>query len=134
MSPRDDVADRAMTLIEEVAAAAKDAVTEYGPEAWEVALWVVRVDAIGEIIVGLFLALLIVVIWCAVVRDNLKALNAGNNKKFEWRIKMVACGGFGIAVCGAAFAVKMLNVWVYVAIFAPELWLAKKAISAVLGP
>lgn len=131
MSPRDDVADRAMTLIEEVAAAAKDAVTEYGPEAWEVALWVVRVDAIGEIIVGLFLALLIVVTWCGAVRNSVEALK--DDDAPPWHIMIVTVGGFGIAVCGICSAMKLLNVWAYAAIFAPELWLAKKAIDAVLG-
>ena len=105
-----------------------DAIDQYGSQAIEAVLWVVRIDAIQTLIVALFWCIL--AIW--IFNKSLKNFKKYENSNFDsdmpivWFISMFLC----VVVLG--FNLKpILNVWNYVAIAKPEIYLVKQVVDIV---
>lgn len=133
------VIDKASSLVEKIGATAIDifdaskkvvidAIDQYGSEAIDAVLWVVRIDAIQTLIVALFWCIL--AIW--IFNKSLKYFKKYENDNFDsdmpivWFISMFLC----VVVLG--FNLKpILNVWNYVAIAKPEIYLVKQVVDIV---
>ncbi len=134
------VIDKASSLVEAIGAtsidifdASKkvviDAIDQYGSQAIEAVLWVVRIDAIQTLFVALFWCILAIWIFNKSLK-NFKKYENGNihsdNMHIVWFISMFLC------VVTLGFNLKpILNVWNYVAIAKPEIYLVKQVVDIV---
>jgi hypothetical protein len=112
-------------------------VESWGPQAVDLVLWVVRIDAISDIFVGVvFLSFIIGSIFLIpyFYKKYSEAERAG--RKYEG--KLILCGlmiGGQIIVNFIAVIVicfTLLNFWNYVAVVKPELYLAKKVMDKAI--
>jgi hypothetical protein len=114
-------------------------VVKYGPDVADAALWVVRVDGIQSIVSG-FVALLILT---ASVYAFLRTLRWVRSDEFDndeftgipffIGSIVIGIGSIVIGIVSSMIAIdKLLNVWNWIAIFEPKLWLAKQIMASVL--
>lgn len=133
------VIDKASSLVEAIGATAIDifdaskkvvidAIDQYGSQAIEAVLWVVRIDAIQTLVVALFWCILAIVIFNKSLK-NFKKYETGYsniNMRIVLFISMLLC------VVALGFNLKpILNVWNYVAIVKPEIYLVKQVVDIV---
>ncbi len=117
------------TIITMAGKLATETTSKYGPVAWDTVLWLVRVDAIQTLFLGcLFLIGFILSVYWG------KKLFIKGLKEAEphpgvlgFFLLLFGGGGFGIAVLDS-----LLNIWIWVGIIYPELYLAKMALDKVL--
>lgn len=103
-------------------------VDTHGQDAVDLALTVARIDAAGVIIQGAFF-IAVGVLAALLTKHIIKKITAG-----EWE-ELVAIVTFPIGMGAVASliggAIDFINIWAWVGIFEPKLWLAHKAIQAV---
>ena len=133
--------------VEAVAEQIAELAATYGELAWETTLTIVRIDAAQSLLVGVILAAMAVaaIFWVvAPLGKNFRAaLRAEpDDDYYSMARRTDAVFGYGIG-CGvscvptafmsiAAFN-RLFDVWNWVALFAPELYLAKRALDAVVS-
>ena len=120
-----------MDLAKEFALKVQELAIEHGPEAWELALLVARVDAISEIALpGIFAVMFLFsgICFSFPFRKGFKILKEGGRNADNWLL----VGGFGVAgsvmFLGLAL-LELVNVWAWAGIIAPELWIAKSVLG-----
>lgn len=106
--------DAAFNKLGEVAA-------KYGPQAVDVAAEVVRVNAIGTIVVGLACAVLLG-LCIFFFRWGLKK---NQDNYYDDYMPVLVSSSCGIILFGIAAALHLLNIWAWVALFNPKLALAR---------
>lgn len=127
--------DRIVDLSSKLEAIAR----EKAPEAWEVALAVVRVDALGQILVGVLLvagAFFLIRVgrsWVATATaiEKERGERYSNNDEIKYGTRGVVALCFG-AVAATGGAVCLLSIWNYVALYRPELVIARRLLDGVL--
>lgn len=125
-----------------------DAAIPVAKQAYEIGLLTLQIDALS-ILVPALLGLIVsgIVLWkCKSIWRNAKKLAKENKVRDYWgkldpaKAAGLAADGMGLAVTGLAAlivfvvsTVHLCNMWLWVKLFKPELWLAKQAIEAVLN-
>ena len=130
------VIDKASSLVEKIGATAIDifdaskkvvidAIDQYGSQAIEAVLWVVRIDAIQTLVVALFWFILFIFIFKKSF-DKFRQAIKQNDTPEVWFISMVVCT-FLLFIKAA----PLINVWNYVAVVKPEIYLVKQVVDIV---
>lgn len=100
---------------------------QYGPDVADAALQMARIDAIQFLVPGVVAAIL-----CGLlILVGIKLARAVNADKFsaDTAIPLFAFGGL-CTVISAGFAIfRLVDVWAWVGIFEPKLWLAKRILG-----
>ena len=127
----DKTLETASTLASQLFSGVESVVNKYGATVVDTVLWVTRVEAINQLGQG-FIALLVLGILYKIWKGAFKFYD-------DWEdhyLGPVVIGGCATLVVGLAalifVIVNLLNIWLYVAVAKPELYLAKKAIDKVL--
>lgn len=132
------VIDKVSTLVESIGVTAIDmfdaskkvvidAIDQYGPQAIEAVLWVVRIDAIQTLVTALFCLILGVFIF----KNSLDKFKSYDNNPYSdmsvfWFISMV------LSVIFVGYTMKpLIDVWNYVAVVKPEIYLVKQVVDIV---
>lgn len=142
--------------VEAVAAQIAELAAIYGETAWSTALFIVQIDAMSRLLVsGAFLSVAFGVLFY-LLRPSGLAWVAYERVSATWAAYMAPCasvhgpesrahnvamtrlvfvwgGGVIAAIVAALNLPTLLNVWNWVAIFYPELYLAKRALDAVVS-
>lgn len=124
--------DELATKLVEWMSAFEAAVVEVAPQAAELALAYARVDAAGNLLVGVALA----VVSCVLLTKATKLYRSGveesknSSHGAAGDIFLIGSllGGPG-AVLGSMAAVNVLNIWNWVGLFYPELYLVRMALG-----
>lgn len=122
-------------------------VVKYGPDVADTALWVVRIDGIGSLLPAMLLTPIL--LWGSVKAAKKSIWHAQGLRKYlstptpkdrefqhfqgcEFRV--ILLGGVSLVAGGIAVhqIFKLLDVWNWVAVIEPKLWLAKQIIATVL--
>ena len=130
--------DIAATKATNVFEAASNIITKgvelYGKDAVNAVLWVVRIDAIQHLVIAWVLT---------IITLSFFKWEWGGFMKREWHKKIIAWSYDGIVylplgICNVILILilyfnssQVLNVWNYVAVAKPELYLAKQAVEVV---
>lgn len=157
----EQVIDKAETLVQQAAGLASNAfdavqnvivnaVTQYGPSVVDALLWVVRIDALQHLASGWIPILLAIV----AIRVSYKKFMAGGERIDQLRakegqvpysqivervseIQWVMVGWASVIatalLVGALSFKQVTNVWYYVAVAKPELYLAKQAVDLTMA-
>lgn len=112
---------------------------KYGPEVIDAALWVVRLTGIGNVVLNLavFLVAGTVLTICGrnIWREwaRVKAEKGAARVDIEDTNAGIVIPNFLFVVIGGAvggiFLFRVLNIWDYVAIIEPKLWVAKRLLN-----
>jgi len=119
--------------VEAVASQIAELAATYGEPAWNTVLLIVQIDAAKSLGVAAFIFFGTLYagkrIWRADgwLRSELKTDDGEG-----WFVAVFVSGILSIPAVVALFRV-LLDVWNYVALFSPELYLAKRALDAVVG-
>jgi len=126
-----------------------DAAIPVAKQAYEIGLLTLRIDALQTIIPSLLVMIFSIVIFCKCKKTYKNAMAIAKEKKimsrwedsYDWA--KAGCipldgGAVGIpwifSLAGIVVPLILLcNIWLWVQLFKPELWLAKQAITAVLN-
>lgn len=130
------VIDKASSLVEKIGETAIDifdaskkvvidAIDQYGSQAIEAVLWVVRIDAIQTLVVALFWFILFIFIFKKSF-DKFRQAIKQNDTPEVWFISMVVC-----VFLWFIKAAPLINVWNYVAVVKPEIYLVKQVVDIV---
>lgn len=125
------VAEKSGDMFQAAAGIITDSIVKYGPQAIDAVLWVVRIDAAGDLLSAFFWIIL------ALILGYLTFL--GNNKYTKWKEEMHPVDKTGNNMVVSLILAAMLlpnigtvtDIWNYVAIAKPELYLVKKTMDAV---
>lgn len=132
------VIDKSIDLIEKIGGSASnifdaskkvitDAIDQYGPQAIEAVLWVVRIDAIQVIVTSLFFVIVCVIIFNKCLKKFKESLLISYSEMpFIWGACMLC-----VAVFGFIKFQPLINVWNYVAVVKPEVYLVKQVVDVV---
>jgi hypothetical protein len=128
------VSDKMDGAVAEIASALKQAVSEYGPDAVDLALVAFRVEAASHLLGGLIAAVVAVVIWKVMVK-----VWAMTQKGWDEGLEgpaMIRCFGTGLGSVVLVFSViaavaRLSSISAWIAVFGyPELRIAIKALEA----
>lgn len=128
-----------------------DQVVKYSPDVADAALWVVRIDGLGNLLIGL-LGLGMIAVSHALFRkavwhrgQHIIAWRAyietkGKEERIQkddadyhdfWRFITLLTSGFS-GFAGLIAVARFLDIWNWVAVFEPKLFIAKQIIDAAL--
>lgn len=109
-----------------------EGVVKYSPDVADAALWVVRIDALENIVFWLLFFTLFTLplvyiksIWAFLV-----------SKRDDTDDASVILGRCGVGCCAITAVISFFNlttIWYWVALFEPKLYLAKQIIKATIG-
>ena len=126
--------DKTVDVFEAVSKTLTNAVTEYGPQAVEAVLWVIRLDHIQILATGVLWLIVLLVFWFKWWKV-LKADYAKNNNRVEYMSTQVCVPTFFAlfftVIISLNPVVEIFNVWNYVAVAKPEMWIAKQVVVKV---
>jgi len=100
-------------------------VVQHGGEAWELALLTARVDAASHLLWGL-MSLIAGIVLYKLSRYSYNKAEADNSE--GWGFACIISGGCGAFAVIACF-INWVNLWVWVGVFEPKLWLAYKILE-----
>ena len=126
-------------------------VVKYSPDVADAALWVVRIEGVSALIygvIGLFAIAIAIILfrkylwhnsqytaefklYCSKqgVEERIHRNNANNH--YFWRLAF-GFSALGFTFVGFGFLKKLLDIWNWVAVFEPKLYIAKQIIDAAL--
>lgn len=134
--------------VEAVASQIADLAATYGEPAWETVLFITRIDAAQRLLTGFILAAIVGAAIYHVIAPCSKAWLEAHRRTIEPRDHnaemkrmddtlfngTVACAAGTICLLPFGFAAERLfSVWNWLALIHPELYLAKRALDAVVG-
>ena len=114
------------------------AVAHHGPQAVELALLVARIDAAQALLAPLLWTAFFAVMWVwpmkrlwawAVERDR----NHTSHDDEPPSMVVAGVASVAIAVPSSVSVICLLNIYAWVGLFAPEVWIAYRAMQAVTG-
>ena len=125
-----NVIDKAMVGAEKLAQALQRMVEAYGSDAIDLALNVARIDAFSHLVPGSVCAVVATALFfffrfAAKKWDEDYASQTGHYKHSSWDVPTIISALLGtvLSVIAVAF---LFNIWAWVGIFYPELWIVKK--------
>lgn len=107
-------------------------VVKYSPDVADAALWVVRIDGAQKLVLGIvaLIALYPCVRWTLRLFGWAKKAVKTSYDGIAYAVPIL--GAIGTVMVAGAAATPLLNVWNWIAVIEPKLWLAKQIIAAVL--
>lgn len=136
-----ELMDRAADAVEAFAVKLGQLSTEYGPEVGDAALWVARIDAGSGLFYGLIIFCMSIFLWFWVrpplISKNreMNSLRIKENHRYSCPVEDM-CYAFGYFIIpffsGAFFILSIVmlsNIWRYVGIIEPQLWIAKRVLG-----
>lgn len=104
---------------------------QYGPEVAEAALQMARIDAINTLVPGLITAPIGFFAYRKIMAHvaATKAKNPENFDIFDCEIFILAPLSIVIFIASLISIESLVNVWAWVGIFEPKLWLAKRILG-----
>lgn len=114
--------------------AAEEALSQYGPAVVDATLLWARVDAASGLVVPFLGVIGLAVVWAWPMRvwwDEALSLRKSRRDEFYIVVPGIVSAALG-AITFAAIS-SLLDIWRWVGLFVPELWLMHKAISAITG-
>lgn len=127
----DKTLETAANLATQLFSSAESLVNKYGPTVVDTVLWVTRIEALNKLAIG-FIALAVLIF---LVKKLFTWANSGDPEVYENEgliVVGVVLGGFGAIVSFIVACIMLLNIWNYVAVVKPELYLTKKAVDKAL--
>lgn len=127
--------DKADELLTSVLSGLKDLVSKYGSDAVDLGLNVIRIEGVSQILIGLVLWMFVVfgVVLFMKMNDFRKHLLSENPKNDNFAPEFAMFVGVAISIgTGFASIFFIFNIWNWVAIFAPQLYLAHKVVEKIL--
>lgn len=106
------------------------AVNEHGQQAWETTLWIVRISTLQDLVVAIVGVIVALLFWFPIRKRVVSWADRTNND--ELIFPFVIFGGGAATIFGGIGLVILFNVWTWIGIFYPELYLAKMALEKVL--
>lgn len=129
-------AEKATNVFEAAANILTDAVATYGPQAVDAVLWVIRFDAVQYLVIRwlMFIVSLsgAIFAWTGFTRRNWRERwirGSGDDNVLQFFMGLALF--ITIIVTGIHSIGRVTNVWQYVAVAKPELYLAKQAVDIV---
>lgn len=117
--------------IMELAGKLEDVIANNASDAWSLAMYVVRVDAVINIVLGIFL--IIVSLVC--IKIGLKSWRWGKDQDWENGMPAFCVAACILTFCGfsiASMATATVFIWSFFYLHTPELSIARKIIESVL--
>lgn len=105
--------------------------TKYTPEALEMAVYVTRVDAIGDIIGVVLFSSLVLFLVFKFKGKIINLLDEGDQPEVLIAIYSSLVLGVSLVMSAIVLVCTLLNHWVWIAIFDPKLALAHKIIQSI---
>lgn len=119
-----------------------EAATPIARQAYELGLLTLRIDAISTLVPTLVVLVAVFFVFRKIAADwRVASAKRDESSKSYLNVTYFLpgsgfphiIGGFAAAVCGVISAIVLLDVWLYVKLFAPELWLAHMAVQKIVG-
>lgn len=104
------------------------AVSEHGAQAWETTLWIARISVIQDLLLCVFFMIAIILYWNPVR----KKVVAWCEEDTEIMTPFYTVGGLASTAASIITLCILLNIWTWIGLFYPELYLAKLALEKVL--
>lgn len=129
-----DALNKGIDLLTQVVQAAKEAVTAYGPDAWSLTLKIVQVDGYQHLALTVSFALM-----AAILLFVSRYLWVWGTKGDRYSGQRDAGGSFSVissVIAGfllVAFGISLIDIWAWMAIFHPDLYLAHLAVEKILS-
>lgn len=129
-------AEKATNVFEAAANILTDAVATYGPQAVDAVLWVVRFDAVQYLVIGWLMFIVAmsgaIFAWTGFTRRNwrrrwIEGSEGDNFLQFIMGLVLFIT----VILTGIHSIGRVTDVWQYVAVAKPELYLAKQAVDIV---
>ena len=120
MSAASDLADQLATKLQDAQ-----------PEVWKSAILTARLDNLGILAITIFFMLALVVLGVALIREY-KDIEAKSKRNFYDDGSGWLVGGVASFVLAGLLGIVLLNVWHWIALFDPQLYLAHRAIVKLL--
>ncbi|MCE9567940.1 MAG: hypothetical protein K8U57_38560, partial [Planctomycetes bacterium] len=105
-------------------------VVKYSPDVADAALWVVRIDGIQSVVLAL--ACIPIAVLCTRWARKFYAYLKEDHALDEPQVLGLAALWCAAGISSLSSAITLLDVWTWIAIIEPKLWLAKKIIATVL--
>jgi hypothetical protein len=131
----DKTLETASTLASQLFTGVESIANKYGPTVVDTVLWVTRVEAINRLISGVLAVIVMVVVFKLWLKLWKWASTADQDDmdvgicQFLGTIISIVIGIVGVVV----ICCTLLNVWVYIALVKPELYIAKQTIDKVIS-
>ena len=132
----DKTLETAANLATQLFSSAESVVNKYGPTVVDTVLWITRIEAMNKLAIG-FIALAVLIFlvkkgkqlhaWVKDKDNNLEVEDA-----MPGIVVVIAFGGLGAIASFIVACIMLLNIWNYVGIVKPEIYLAKKAVDKAL--
>lgn len=130
----DKALDKAGDVFTSVSNVLNNAVTEYGPDVVNAVLWVIRIDNLQSLVIGLLFLIIYVIIlrflWINVIKKEYLRCDREIINMDTGTIFVPGLVGVIITfmVFGLTSVPKVFDAWTYVGIVEPKLWIAKQVI------
>lgn len=122
----------ASTLAREVFSGVSGVVVKYGPDVVDMTFWVVRINALQDLVIGFFFLVAAIVSWKLMLYLHKGGREADENSNDSAPYFFGMCGSaiaFGVS-CLISI-ITLLHMWSWIALVKPELYLAKQAYDTV---
>lgn len=125
-----DIMDKAMVGAERLTEKLAELAAQYGPDVVNAAIEVARITALRPIIGGAVCA----VVSYVLLRFSIKAFQTAKADDWDNPVYIVGCGFSGIISSGfgTAAAIYLFDVWNWVGVFEPKLWIAHRILEKAL--
>lgn len=126
-----EILDKSQAAIASFADKLTELTKQYGPDVAHAALSLARVDAINSLVPHIVAAIAFVLLWRWVSAHIAKTkTNRGERYDFtDCNPVVLIGGGMAVFISGLIASVGLFNVWAWVGIFEPKLWLAKRILG-----
>ncbi len=108
-----------------------ETVVKYTPDAIDTALWVVRLDGIQALLSIVFFLLLGIGLIVTTYKLKAWVLRIDEDIESPAILLPIATAGFAISLLVINIS-RLFNVWLWISIYEPKLWLAKQLVAQVL--
>lgn len=126
--------DNASNVFEAVSKSITGAINEYGATAVDAVLWVIRVDNIQKLVFGFLLLIILSIYWFIFGRKlnrHINQVGRVTNIDFSMGFVTVISGVITIVLVTTVLVRTVLDAWVWVGVFKPELWIAKQVVVKI---
>lgn len=121
------------TILATAAKISAEAIQNYGPVAWETTLWLIRLERLEYLSKGLC-ALVILFVFTKYYNNRVWNWAKNNSRASDGGsyIPVFVLSSLIYILCPIGIMLTLLNIWNWVGLFWPELYLAKIALDKVL--
>lgn len=131
-----ELMDKTYTAVEQFANKLEALAKQHGPDVWDFALTVARVDAAQSVVVGVA-CLIVAIVAYRLARTSFSRIHTitrekgeayHNDEEIKWIFGATISSAVSI-ITGVISLITLADIWVWVGVIEPKLWLAKKALG-----